>query len=149
MKTEFLYEPRTKFKYDYKGDIVECQTITLLAPSAKHINETAYLKQSFFRAIPKDQSADTSAVSNDKMDFTGEDIMGIISMSHDVDLAKVLLTAKELFSKGVALMDGETKMTKVTLDKMPMDELEEMLGDYLVNFILASALAKMKNSSGK
>ena len=67
-------------------------------------------------------------------------------MSADVDLAKVMLTAQDLIGSGVGLVDGETKLTKHLISQMSFDDVESMLGEYLVNFILVSALKKMKQA---
>jgi len=74
-----------------------------------------------------------------------EDVISMLYMS-DVDMNGVLLSAIELFNSGVALVDGEQRFTKPIIDTLSPDDLELMTGTYLVNFILASALAKAKKA---
>lgn len=141
------YELKVSVPYHDKGEVVEGQFITLSAPSSRNLSECADLKQAFFRAMPKDEAGrEGSPLSEaDKNnDITGDAIMMLISMSPEVELKKVLLTARELFSSGVAKIDGETKVTKPILDSFSQDDLEDMTGMYLANFILASVLKKMK-----
>ena len=145
----FDHELELPFQYAYKGDLQEASFVTLKAPSSKHISYCADLKQAFMRALPTDGGA--SAAEGDKDgkgvdDLDGESIMMLISMSKDVDLKTVLISARELFASGLAFVDGETKMTKPMVDEMSQDDLENMLGKYYLNFILASWLRKMKES---
>ena len=144
MQTEFTYELRQGFEYASKGELAQAAFITLKAPTSKNITECAHLKQSFFRAIPKDRPE--VEAQEEAAGITGDDIMTLIMMSPEVDLAVVLLTARELFSSGVALVDGETKVTKPIIDVMSQADLETMTGEYLANFILASVLQKMNQS---
>ena len=72
--------------------------------------------------------------------------MSLITMSTGVELGSVLLTARELFTSGLAMVEGEVKLTKPIMDEMSQDDLEAMTGEYLANFTLASALQKMKDN---
>ena len=146
LKTEFDYELETKFSYAYKGDMQEASFIRLKAPSSKNISQCADLKQAFMRALPTDGKVEEGKDSKGLDDLDGESIMMLISMSKDVSLKSVLISARELFSSGLAFVDGETKVTKPILDDMSQDDLENMLGEYYLNFILASWLRKMKKS---
>ena len=136
----------TPISYAYKGEMQEGGFITLNAPTSKNMKECAELKQAFFRALPKNQGAVQAEPTKDEEDaeLTGDAIMGLISMSDNVELSVVLATARELFSSGLAMVEGETKVTKPILDSLTLDDLECMVGEYLAVFILASALKKMK-----
>ena len=72
------------------------------------------------------------------IDFTGEDILSLIYASN-VDMDKVLLNAKELFTTGVAMVEGVTKLNKLLMDQMTLDDFEKMTGEYIANFIASSA----------
>jgi hypothetical protein len=145
------FELTTKFTYANKGEQVEAGWIELTAPTVKNAKECAALKQSFFRALPKadpvavDQMSEAAPEPSDKEEMKGAEIMTILSMSKDVELHTVLLHGRELFNSGVAMIDGEIKLTKPLIDLMSMDDLENMTGEYLANFILASSLKTMKN----
>lgn len=145
-KTEFDYPLEVKFNYAYKGDIQEAKFIRLIAPTSKNISQCADLKQAFMRALPTEGRVEEDKETKGLDDLDGESIMMLVSMSKDVSLKSVLISARELFSSGLALVDGETKVTKPILDDMSQDDLENMLGEYYLNFILASWLRKMKNS---
>ena len=98
--------------------------------------------------LPKD--TDNVDNSDGETEITGEAIIALMSMSDEVDLSKVLLTASKLFiSPNIALVDGEMQLKQSFIDDMDYDDLEEATGKYLANFILASSLNKMKNKSKK
>jgi hypothetical protein len=138
-----LQEP---VQYANKGEMVEAMFVTLNPPTSRNMTECAQLKQAFFRALPKTGEIEAEASDGGQAELTGEAVMTMITMSPDVELASVLVTGRELLTSGLALIDGEEKLTKPVLDNMSADDLEGMIGEYLVNFILASALRKMKTS---
>jgi len=148
MQEEITFELTEPFKYAEKGDQVEAKFITLKAPTSRNMSHIAFLKQAFYRALPKDQKKEVGDDAPKKDDdITGEDIMSILMASMDVELSAVLATAKELFaSKDIALVDGETKVTKPILDDMSPDDFFAMTGEYLANFILHSVLQRMNQS---
>lgn len=145
MKDELRYELTQTIKYAHKGDQVEASFVTLNAPSSKNMTECAYLKQAFFRALPKDQG-DTESATGKEAEIDADAVMMIIAMSPDVDLAKVMISSKKLLTSGVALVDGEEKLTVPIADQLSNDDLEKMTGEYLANFILASALQRLNKN---
>jgi len=61
--------------------------------------------------------------------------------SYYPDMAQLFGVAKKLFfSQGIAMVEGEQRFTGPIYDTMSIDDFEKMLGEYLVNFILQSAL---------
>jgi hypothetical protein len=70
--------------------------------------------------------------------------MMMIAMSMGADLHSVLETSRRLFTGGVALVGGEERLTSALIDRMSLEDLERMTGEYLVFFLLSSALEKMK-----
>ncbi len=147
MKDKITYELKAGFTYgDKDGNQQTASFIELAAPTSRNMTECAELKQSFYRALPDDKDAtDEDREGKEIGDIKGADVIGLILRSKDVKLITVLLHAKALFTSGIAKVDGETKMTKPLCDKMNNEDFEDMVGEYLVNFILASMLQKMKN----
>lgn len=150
VESEFTYELETHFDYGKVGELVTAKFITLKVPSTKDIVFCSQLKQAFMRSVPKDTGEITDEqreAAKKEGDLNGTAIMFMIAASPDVKLENVLLSAKELFTSnsGLALIDGETKLTKPLAELMSIDDLETMTGEYLANFILASSLQKMKN----
>ena len=147
-KVEFQFDLDEPFNYAYKGEQRSATFIILKAPSTRNRSFQADLKQAFYRAIPKDESSREDyegALDKDSKDeLTGEQIMAMISMSRDVSLNNVMIIATELFISGVALVDGEEKLTKPLVNEMGFDDLERMTGEYMATFILASLLKSQK-----
>ncbi len=147
--TEYNYDLKARFDYAYKGDVVQANFIMLKAPSVKTPHR-ADLKQCFYRAIDNvNAGTDKPPVDTaEKQEApSGSDIIQLIAMSKDVELSAFLEFGKVLLSSGVALVDGEIKLTKPLIDMMNPDELEDMLGGYVSNFILASAFRKLDDNS--
>jgi hypothetical protein len=145
MDTEFSYELESPFNYANKGNQETASFITLSAPTSKNMKECAELKQAFFRSLPKNQM-DIENEQDDGKEIDGAGVMLLIAMSMDVELAVVLCIAREVFTSGVAMVDGEVKLTKTLFDDMSLDDKEAMTGEYMARFILASALRKLKQS---
>lgn len=144
--TSFQYSLEVPIEYAYKGDMQEGTFITVKAPTSKHMDDCADLKQAFFQSLPtdKDGAAEADDATSDTKDkLTGEAIMTLISMSPKVKLKDVLHTAKRLFTSGLAKIEGEEKLTTKLIDDMDQDDLEAMTGEFLLNFTLASALKKL------
>jgi hypothetical protein len=146
MSSPIEYTLQQPVQYASKGELVEAMFVTLNPPTSRNMTECAQLKQAFFRALPKTGEVEVDAPEGEQAELTGEAVMTMITMSPDVELASVLVTGRELLTSGLALIDGEEKLTKPVLDNMSADDLEGMIGEYMVNFTLASALRKMKTS---
>lgn len=144
---EIIYTLKQGFYYAHKGDQRVAEFITLRAPTVENIGYIAKLKQGFMQAVTGQQRQD-NATSGDTEggvdDLTGEMIMAMLSMS-DIDYAAYLQTAKAVFAgSGIAIIDGDEQLKPATIDKMAIDDLEAMTGEYLKVFILTSALKMMQ-----
>ncbi len=126
------------------GDQESALWIELRPPTTRNRRECAALKQAFFRAAAEqgddEEKSATGEGTDQKPSAIG--IITIMAMAKDVDLANVMEVAAKLFSSGVAQVEGETKLTMRLIESMSQDDFERMLGEYLVNFTLASALAQ-------
>lgn len=146
---EAVVELDFPISYAYKGDMQEGTFVTLKAPTGKQLVECSELKQAFFQAMSSHQNNGMSPTDEQKEDgaeeITGEVVLSLIAMSTNVKLSSVLLSAKELFANNTAFLDGETKMTRPLLEELHPEDFEKLLGEYFVNFILASWLAKVRN----
>lgn len=142
---EIEFPLTTNFTYATRGgETTEARFIQLTAPTSKNSRECAALKQAFFRSVPDSTDSDPDP---DSVDLSGHDVIMTIAMSPDVDLPDVIDVGRKLFSSGVAKVDGEVKLTNHLIDRMSQDDLEAMLGEYMVGFTLASSLARMREKS--
>lgn len=145
-KKEIDFPLNKKIPYAKDGEQVKGSFVKMFPPSSKQLTQCAFLKQSFIRAVTEQARNNPNAEkeSGDEARIKGQDIIYLLYGSESVDMAKILLSAIELFKSGVAMIEGEVKMTKPLLDEMSNDDLEGMLGEYLANFILRSVLSKKK-----
>lgn len=143
----------SQFEYGKAGDLTTAAFIALQPPTSRNMEECAFLKQAFFQAV-RDQQDRTSGEArkdddedekedDDDSTLDGDTIMGILLVSK-VNFNTILIAAKTLFTSGIGRVDNETKLTDPLINKLSMDQLEEMTGLYLSTFILASALQKQK-----
>ncbi len=145
---EITFKLTKGVKYGNKGNEVEGTFIKLLPPTAKQLKQCVPLKQAFCRAVAyvedkvSDEKLDNIKDDGVKKKVDGNSIMSAIYMS-DVDMYEVFLHAKELFNSNIALMEGEVKMTKPMLEDMSNDDFENMIGEYMANFIVASLLTEL------
>jgi hypothetical protein len=145
---EFDYQLKKPFEYSKDGQFYPAAFLRLTAPTSKNATEGAILKQAFMRA----SLAATYGRGNDDAPDkpakqpTGREIIAVLAMSQAVELAEVLKAAQRLFTSGVAMVDGETKLTLPLYEKMALADVEEALGDYLVNFIISSELELSQTS---
>lgn len=138
------YELKVPINVGQDGQLIECSKVILKAPTAKNRNECLFLKQAFLRALPKEVTSGATSSQDDDMP-EGSDVIMFIGAS-SVDLKEIFDVAKRLFTNKVATLDGEN-MTSPIFDSIDMDDLEGLLGEYMINFILGSILSKQKKSS--
>lgn len=140
----FRFTLEKPFKYATKsGDQAEAGWIELSPPTTRNSRECAALKQAFFRAANEQEGDEGKAeVTGDAKGPSAIGVITVIAMAKDVDLADTMEVARKLFSSGVAMVEGEVKLTSKLIEFMSQDDFEKMLGEYLVNFTLASALAQ-------
>lgn len=149
VKTQFDFPLTSPFEYAHKGSQQEAAFIRLTAPTSRNSRECAALKQAFWRSADRPEGGKDDG-KDVEIDIKGPDVIVMLAMSRDVELADVLDVARHLFTKGkVAVVDGETPLTKPLIDDMSQEDVEAMLGEYLVNFTLASSLAQIKAKSSR
>lgn len=145
----FNYLLVVPIEYAHKGNKETGTFITCSPPTAKIMTECARLKQAFFRALPKDADVteEIKQQAKEMRDETvsGPEIMAMLSVSNDVDLDKVFVSAKILLTSGVCMVEGQEKLTGPLWDSLSYEDMEALTGDYIANFIVASSLSKMKN----
>lgn len=143
MSDDKVYTLKNPFDYAKNGDSVESQFITVVAANFKQMAHYTPIKQAFVSAINQistDKVNDSAAQpESDGEDITGEQVMQLLH-NWDGELTKVLIYAKQLFTSGVALVDGEKPMTTPMVDKMSMEDFEGLLGFYIANFIAPSLM---------
>lgn len=140
--SEVQFDLSKSFEYAFKGDSREAEFIMLSPPTMKQHARAAALKQSITKIVTaavKDSSDDEDSEIDEESEITPQMIIGTIYSSSSVDANVVWEQAKALFKDGVALVDGEQKLTASLIEKMKPSDFEKMVGVYIANFTLASA----------
>ena len=145
-KTEYDFYLLVPLSYSSGSSQHDATFIRLFAPSSKVSRECSALKQAFLRAVPKEASTvDAPSPENSADDLTGSDVIQILAISTNVELPDVLEVGRRLLlAPGISKVEGEVKLTSTLLERMDQEDFENMLGEYMVNFTLASTLSKTK-----
>lgn len=143
-----LEEP---FEYAHRGEQVTAEFVILKAPTSRHSKECAVLRQAFYVASLQYAERVGGGVEKEVKEAEGADlspseVLDFISACPDVDLGKVFEVSKKLFVSGLALLDGEERVTTGLMDKLSQADFEAMVGKYLRNFTLASSLGPTRES---
>lgn len=140
---EVTYTLKHPFEYAIKGDMQSASFLTMTAPTYKQMQHVTPIKQAFMSAI-NDVSQNVvsegaeGAQSEDAEAITGRQVVQLMMMWKG-DMAKVMMHAEQLF-KGVVMVEGETSLTTPLIAKMHMDDVEQLLGEYIVNFFAPSLM---------
>lgn len=137
MKT-FDFNLSGPINYHAEGTSEEGHSLTLAAPSVKARKKSAKLKQGVMRAVSSLQgNADTQSDKKGKEDIKGEEILALIQMS-DIDYGEYIDTFIDLLCKGVCKIEDKVEITSNIAEDISFEDMEKLMGEYLVNFILGS-----------
>ncbi len=137
-ESEVTYNLTNPFEYAFKGEQREAEFITLTAPTMRQHSQAAALKQSIIKMVTqavRNSNSDNEVEEDDPV--TAEMVISTIYGSDCVDANVVWEQAKALFREGVALIDGEQKLTAPLIEKMNPEDFEKLTGEYIANFTLA------------
>lgn len=148
---ELRFDLKNPVEFSLNGELAKGEFILCKGPTFKESKQCSILKQAFFRALPDiDSNTDVPEKTDDSpVDIKGTDVIVLLSRSKEVDLGMVLDVAKKLLTSGVAMMEGEVKLTSYVIDKMTYYDFERLVGEYMANFILESSLLGIEEKSSK
>lgn len=141
----FTFELSEPVSYSSKGEVTQGTSITFYAPSAAQRKKVTKLKQFFFRALPKEIDAEVErdkTKNTEQAEITGEAIIALIAGS-DADYSEFIELGRSLLCERNAKIDDIEFLTAPILDRISIDELENMVGQYVANFIVKSALMSL------
>lgn len=135
------------FEYAFKGETRKAGFISLHAPTMKQHSYAASLKQSIMRSVQSNEGVEKLASNESKLveeegdkkdgEITSQVVLSLIFNSKGVDVNVIFEQTKELFKHGGALIDGEEKLTTLLINKMSVDDFQNLTGEYIANFTLA------------
>lgn len=133
-----------KFTPDGSGEQVDGDFVTLREPTcaARELEICAYFKQAFFQASASlvGAASGQSGSTTKGDDIKGSDLVYMMYASSATDMPKALEKAKELF-KIVGKIADKKLLTDSMLSSMAQDDIDKLLGEFLVNFTLRSVLS--------
>lgn len=132
LKAEFDYTLIEDLSYQVDGNLEKATYITVSAPCMKMRKLAMKLKQYFFRGISSFAAKSAGgAPPKDKLDaqayiaafyMSGSDICEVCDLFGDI----LLKSAK---------VEGKIQMNKLMLEEISQTDLENLLGEYMVNFL--------------
>lgn len=133
-------------KYHKNGEIEYSHELTLFAPTGSHRRELVKLKQYFIKAIKSLQGTDKAdKSSSDDGQLTAESISYVFMFS-DIDFNEIIDTFESLITKGLCNVDDNQKMTSSIYKNIMPDDLEKIIGEYLLVFLLSSTMNNLKKT---
>lgn len=156
MKT-LEYKLSQPVEYADQGEQVEGEVLVCTAPKGKHRKDVTKLKQMFFRSMPgieeisdsqkEAAEARKSETEGDDFDINGEEVLFVIMQSTRVEYDEFIELGRKLIANGLCKVDGVKEANSVILDRLPVEELEKLIGEYVAFFIMKSAMKSIQNST--
>lgn len=141
----FVFELPEPLEYSTGGNVTDGTQITFYAPKPNQRKKTAQLKQAFFRALPKEGGGSNQDQKGDEFSIEGNEVLFVVAQS-DSDYGQFIETGRSLICDKLGKVDDVEFFTTVMADKLDLDTLESMIGEYVANFILRSALQSLMKS---
>lgn len=138
-----------------QGQIEECDTVLLIAPSTRHRKDASMIKSMCSAMIVeagKKSKDDESETPKDKPEekLTPQMFMMIMS-SHDATgqkLSELYDAFKNMLMNGCGSVCNE-KITVAIFDQLAFEDLETLFGEYCLSFLLHSLLNSKNGGDGR
>lgn len=148
MKKEIEYILSEPIKYHHKGQELETDKLILYSPSANQRKNAFKLAQLLSRALKScmslaDMNKNRESI-NDDTEMDANAIVNLILMS-DIEIEEFINIFEMLLLNGIAKLDGQENLTKTLIDRLSFDDLKNLLGEYIANFLSFSGTTQMKN----
>jgi len=150
-KTEVLFNLTTPILYAAgNGTQEEAHTLILKEPTARSMTDRAVLKQQFMTIVEwiqskanPDAEAATQDVPDEATDEEKEEFAAAVSqaiyMAPGVDYKLMLGSFRSLMIEAKCCsVEDERPLTSSLWDKLSPEDIDLMIGQYLVNFLLPS-----------
>lgn len=150
LNKQFEYELENPIEYHDGGDLASSKNLVLLAPSFSQIKRAAKLKQGFFQAIKsfqgdKKQDESKNKAANDESDFDADAVLTVLFMG-DIDIAAYFEDFEKLLTSGVCKVNGKVELNSIMCSKLSVEDMEKLLAEYIVNFLLPASMRQKKAS---
>jgi hypothetical protein len=157
LPTEIVFPLSRPLSYATKGgDKAVATMLVLHAPSANHSRDCSALKEMFYEAsiVQRDKIATREApatalpapetgAADDEDEaprLQGSTVIIGVASAPGVSLGDFLDVGRKLLVDGLAMVDGEVKLTHHLCNQLSQADFERMVGEYVAGFICASDL---------
>lgn len=123
--------------YQTGGENTKASMLELTAPSVNNRKRVAKLKQGFMRVINDLPETAKKEEKKDNEKVKPEEILTLIQMG-SIEYDEYIDIFVNLLTSGVCKIEGEVAMTQLIAEKISFEDMERLMGEYLVNFILVS-----------
>lgn len=141
MKT-FDFTLSEPIDYQAKGENTKASMLELSAPAVNNRKKVAKMKQGFMRVVNelpdsvKKEAGELQEKDKDEKATPGE-ILSLLQMG-SIDYADYIDIFVSLLTSGTCRVEGEVAITSHMVDKISFEDIEKLMGEYFVNFILTS-----------
>ena len=143
--------------YADQGETVEGEVLVCTAPKGKNRKDVTKLKQMFFRSLPDQDSASIEKAqaakelkeeeaSEEDISINGNEILFIVMQSAKVEYDDFIELGRKVLSSGCCSIDGVKEVNSTIIDRLSVEELENVVGEYVAFFIVSSAMKSMQNN---
>ena len=146
---EFDFKLTEEVSYASKGDFKKTDHLLLKAPKVRQMPLVSALKEvitkSFVAQTYKASADPQGAIDAQEAVITGDALMVVIMGSGSAeehfynDFCRIF---EKLMLTGVCTLDGEVKMNENTFSEISIDDLESLMGEYTLNFLLPKEIRK-------
>lgn len=139
---EFRFELSKDLLYAKDGLQETARYLRLIAPSVKNGAIVARIKQQIlqaFRAYSSENPVQTtdSAATGKEDSLSGSTLIQLLYTSNSVDMEKLLEDFKNLLINNCCFIeDSKQGVTNANLLEISFEDIENMMGEYFVNFLL-------------
>jgi hypothetical protein len=147
-KKEFEYILSESFKYSHEGQHLDAKRLLLRAPSAKYLELIGEIQGMYMSAMIKISGMINSSkrekdntnqedTSKKSKDDDGSTTFGLVlSGMNGEEIKKFNQSFIKLFTtEDICLIDGKEKMTDSLLQEMHYKEVQNIMGEYIKNFL--------------
>ena len=156
MKT-LEYRLAQPIEYSDQGEMVPGEVLVLTAPKGNQRKDITKLKQTFFRAITSTNDPANSEqieeakekrdeVEESELEINSDEVLFVVMQSSSVDYADFIEIGRKVLIGGICKIDGVKTVNSVIIDRLSVEELENLIGAYVAFFIVSSAMKSMQSS---
>lgn len=139
----FKFDLPEPIMYATRGEPAEGTSITCYAPKPNQRKKVMKLKQMFFQSLPKSEGQTTEKQPTaEDTEITGDAVLFVVAQSN-ADYSEFIEIGRSILCEANAKVNDEEYLTTVLIDKLDLDVMEDLIGQYVANFIVKSALKSL------